>query len=239
MIGLGTVINTAAVAAGCLVGLLFKKGIKASLQKTLTSACGVATIFIGGSGVFAAMLRPTQNGLEASGAMMLIISLVLGGLLGEALDIEGKMEGLGEKIKSSVGKGEDGKFTEGVVGLSLVICVGAMAIVGSIQDGVSGDFSLLLSKSVLDFIISIVFASAYGVGTVFAAGAIFVYQGLITALAAFFGSFMSSSVIDALSFVGSALIFCVGVNLVLGKKIKVGNLLPALVFGAVYALIFP
>lgn len=132
------------------------------------------------------MLRPTQNGLEASGAMMLIISLVLGGLLGEALDIEGKMEGLGEKIKSSVGKGEDGKFTEGFVGLSLVICVGAMAIVGSIQDGVSGDFSLLLSKSVLDFIISIVFASAYGVGTVFSAGAIFVYQGLITALAAFF-----------------------------------------------------
>ena len=239
MIGLGTVINTAAVAAGCLVGLLFKKGIKASLQKTLTSACGVATIFIGGSGVFAAMLRPTQNGLEASGAMMLIISLVLGGLLGEAIDIEGKMEGLGEKIKSSVGKGEDGKFTEGFVGLSLVICVGAMAIVGSIQDGVSGDFSLLLSKSVLDFIISIVFASAFGVGTVFSAGAIFVYQGLITALAAFFGSFMSSSVIDALSFVGSALIFCVGVNLVLGKKIKVGNLLPALVFGAVYALIFP
>lgn len=82
MIGLGTVINTAAVAAGCLVGLLFKKGIKASLQKTLTSACGVATIFIGGSGVFAAMLRPTQNGLEASGAMMLIISLVLGGTFG-------------------------------------------------------------------------------------------------------------------------------------------------------------
>lgn len=239
MIGLGTVINTAAVAAGCLAGLFFKKGINSSLQQILMSACGVATMFIGGSGVFAAMLRPTENGLETTGSMMLIISLVLGGLLGQLIDIEGKMEILGEKIKSSVGKGDDGRFTEGFVGLSLVICVGAMAIVGSIQDGVSGDCSLLVSKSVLDFIISVVFASAYGVGTVFSAGVIFVYQGLITALAAFLGSFVSSSVIDALSFVGSALIFCVGVNLVFGKRIKVGNLLPALVFGAGYALIFP
>lgn len=238
MIGLGTLINTAAVAVGCLLGMLFKKGISEQVQNILMSACGVATMFIGAGGVFASMLVPSEKGFETAGGMLLIISLVLGGLLGQLCGIERRMDCLGEKIKSAVGAQGDGGFVEGFVGLSLVVCVGAMAVVGAIEDGTTGNCTTLISKSVLDFIISIVFASSYGIGTIFSAAAILVYEGLITAAAAFFGSFVPQSVISDISFVGSALIFCVGINLVFGKKIKVGNFLPALVVAAVYSVVF-
>ena len=128
-------------------------------------------------------------------------------------------------------------FVEGFVNVSLIICVGAMAIVGSIQDGISGDYSLLMAKAILDMIIVLVFASTHGVGVVFSAVPILVYQGGITLIAALFGSFISGQIVSDLSFIGSALIFCVGINIGFGKKFKVGNMLPALIVPVIYNMI--
>lgn len=166
--------------------------------------------------------------------MLLIFSLVFGGILGETINIEEKMDAIGERIKKTVKEEKDNFFVEGFVNVSLIICVGAMAIVGSIQDGISGDYSLLITKAVLDFVIVIVFASTYGAGAVFSAVPIFVYQGSITLMAAIGGSFLSDAIISDLSFIGNALIFCVGVNIGFGKKFRVGNMLPALIVPVIY-----
>ena len=234
MIGLGTIINTLAVVVGGLIGMCLKNGLKKNLQDILMQACGVATIFIGASGTLAKMFVIENGSLSTKGTMLLIFSLVLGGILGEAINIEEKMDFLGEKIKKAVKAEKDNLFVEGFVNVSLIICVGAMAIVGSIQDGISGDYSLLATKAVLDLVIVVVFASSYGLGAVFSAVPIFLYQGGITLMAAIGGSFLSDAIISDLSFIGNALIFCVGVNIAFGKKFRVGNMLPALLVPVVY-----
>ena len=234
MIGLGTIINTLAVIAGGLIGLCLKSGLKKNLQDILMQACGVATIFIGASGTLAKMFVFEDGVFGTQGTMLLIFSMVLGSLLGEIANIEEKMDFLGERIKKAVKAEKDNLFVEGFVNVSLIICVGAMAIVGSIQDGISGDYSLLMTKAVLDLVIVAVFASTYGIGAVFSAVPIFIYQGGITLIAAIGGAFLSEAIISDLSFVGNALIFCVGVNIAFGKKFRVGNMLPALIVPVVY-----
>lgn len=237
MIGLGTLINTAGVIAGGLIGLGLKNGIRKNMQEIMMQACGAATIFIGGAGALSKMLVFQDGKIETQGTMLLIFSLVLGSLLGEWIGIEQKMDLLGEKIKKAVKAENDHLFVEGFVNVSLIICVGAMAIVGSIQDGISGDYSLLVAKAILDLIIVVVFAATYGIGAVFSAVPIFIYQGAITLAAAFLGSFVSETVINELSFIGSVLIFCVGVNIGFGKKFRIGNMLPALLIPVVYEAI--
>jgi len=133
----------------------------------------------------------------------------------------------------------DNRFVEGFVNVSLIICVGAMAVVGSIQDGISGDWSLLAAKAILDAIIVMVFASGYGLGAVFSAVPILVFQGSITLIAALAGSFVSEAMLDGLSFIGSALIFCIGINIAFGKKFPVGNMLPAILIPIIYEIIQP
>lgn len=236
MIGLGTIINTAAVIAGGLLGLLLKKGIAKRFEKILMQALGLATIFIGAGGVLQYMLVIKEGGLSTQGTMLLIFSLVIGCVIGQLLDIEAKMEALGTKLKSAVGRKNDSLFVEGFVTTSLIICVGAMAIVGAMQDGLSGDSSMLIAKALLDFALVAILASTYGVGPIFSAIPIFVYQGAITAISALFGAVISDRLIQMLSFVGSALIFCVGVNLVREKTFKVANMLPALLIPILWEL---
>ena len=228
MIGLGTIINTVAVLVGGLLGLLLKNGVAKKFESILMQALGLATIFVGAGGVLKYMLVVEAEGLNTRGTMLLIFSLVIGCLIGQLLDIESKMETLGIKLKQAVRIKNDNHFVEGFVTTSLIICVGAMAIVGAMQDGLSGDSSMLVAKSLLDFALVAIMASAYGVGAVFSALPIFVYQGAITLIAALFGAIISDGLIEQLSFVGSALIFCVGVNIVREKTFQVANMLPAL-----------
>ncbi len=228
MIGLGTIVNTAAVVVGGLLGLLLKNSVAKRFEKILMQALGLSTIFIGAGGVFQYMLVVENGHLTTRGTILLIFSLVLGCMLGQLLDIETKMETIGVKLKAAVRMQNDNRFVEGFVNASLIACVGAMAIVGAMQDGLSGDSSMLIAKSMLDFALVAILASSYGVGAVFSAIPIFVYQGAITVIAALFGSVISDVLIEELSFVGSALIFCVGVNLVREKTFKVANMLPAL-----------
>ena len=236
MFGFGTIINTAAVFLGGVLGMLLNKGITERFQKTLMSACGVATIFIGITGTLQGMLTVNDGKIQTQGTMLLIFSLVLGGLFGEFVNIEKRMDSIGAKLKKLLKAENDNKFVDGFVNTSLIICVGAMAIVGSIQDGLTGDYSMLTAKAILDFVIVVIMASTYGVGAMCSGIAIFVYQGVITLVSHFAGNFISEELTGYLSYIGSALIFCVGINITFGKKIRVGNLLPALLVPAVYVL---
>lgn len=229
MIGLGTIVNTLAVIVGSGIGLIIKGGLKQRYQQTIMQALGLATIFIGASGVMSGMLKVMDSGLETQGSMLLIASLVFGAIVGEFLNIELRLEQLGNWIKNKVKVKNDTTFVEGFVTSALVICVGAMAIVGSLQDGLQGDPSTLYAKAILDFIIVMVFASTLGIGVMFSALPLFVYQGSITLFSSFLRPFLTETVILNLSFVGSVLIFAVGVNLCFGNKIKVANLLPAMI----------
>lgn len=236
MIGLGTIINTAAVLAGGLLGLLLKNGIAKKFESILMQSLGLATIFIGAGGVLKYMLVVENGSLNTQGTMLLIFSLVIGCLLGQWLDIESRMETIGMKLKAAARVKNDNRFVEGFVTTSLIICVGAMAIVGAMEDGLSGDCSMLVTKAMLDFALVAILASTYGVGVIFSAIPIFVYQGAITLIAALFGAVISDALIEALSFVGSALIFCVGVNLVREKTFRVANMLPALLVPVLWEL---
>ncbi|MDD5945940.1 MAG: DUF554 domain-containing protein [Clostridia bacterium] len=237
MIGIGAIINTIAVLAGGAIGILLRKGLKDNIQKALMSGCGLATIFIGTAGTLKGMLTVNNGVIETSGSMLLIFSLTLGGLIGELINVEKRMDTLGEKLKKLFRAEGDSRFVDGFVNTSLIICVGAMAIVGSIQDGLSGDASMLTAKAVLDFVIVIVLASTYGPGAMCSAIPILVYEGALTLAAYFAGNFISEALIANLSYVGSALIFCVGVNVAFGNKFKVGNMLPSLLIPVIYAII--
>lgn len=229
MIGLGTIVNTLAVIVGGFLGMIVKGGLKERYQETLMQALGLATLFIGVSGAMSGMLKIIDKGIETQGSMLLIASLVFGALVGEFLNIELRLEQLGEWIKRKVAVKDNSQFVEGFVTSSLVICVGAMAIVGSLQDGLQGEASMLFAKAILDFVIVMIFASTLGIGVVFSALPLCIYQGSITIFASFLTPFLTDTVIANLSFVGSVLIFAVGINLCFGKKIKVGNLLPSMI----------
>ena len=237
MFGLGTLINTGAVIAGGLIGMTLKKGIPENCREVLMEACGVSTIFIGVGGVLSKMLVIHNGTLETQGTMLLIFSLILGSLAGSLLNIEMKLEEFGEFLKKKFHTEGDSLFVEGFVTCTLVICIGAMAIVGSIEDGLTGNASTLIAKATLDFVIVLVFASTLGKGVVFSALPLFLYQGSITLIAALCGNFMNTELVNWLSYVGSALIFCVGVNIAFGKKFAVGNMLPALLVPIFYSVI--
>ncbi|MCQ2471395.1 MAG: DUF554 domain-containing protein [Clostridia bacterium] len=237
MKGLGTIVNVAAVALASLLGLLFKGGIKEKYQNMVKTALGVATIFIGAAGTLAEMLQIGENGkLSTQGSMLLFISLVVGGLLGELLAIEDKLESVGVWLKKKVKAEGDNRFVDGFVDATLVICIGAMAIMGSLQDGLTGSHETLFIKSSLDFFFITILSSTMGIGTLFSIIPMGIYQGLITLSAGLIAPYMSDLLISNLSLVGSVLIFCIGVNFVAGKKFKVGNLLPALLGPVVYEI---
>lgn len=235
MTGLGTLINTGGILAGGLAGLVFGKFMTARYQDTLTSACGLCVIFIGIAGTIEKMMTITDGVLSSRGTMMVIGSFTAGSLLGEFLNIEHHLESFGNWLKARTGNSGDAKFVEGFVTASLTVCIGAMAVVGSIQDGISGDYSILAAKAVLDFIIILVMTASMGKGCLFSAVPVALFQGLVTILARVIAPLMTPAALDNLSLTGSMLIFCVGVNLIWGKKIKVANMLPTLIVAVAWA----
>lgn len=237
MIGLGTIINTAAILVGGMLGGLFGRFLNRSTQNTLTTVCGVSTLFIAVSGALEGMLRVENGSVVSSGAMLIIGCLAVGGFVGELLDIENGFERFGEWLKLKTGNAKDRGFVDAFVTASLTVCIGAMAIVGSIQDGIIGDYSILATKSVLDLIIIMVMTCSMGRGAVFSAIPVAVFQGSITALAGLVRPLMTDMALANLSLIGNILIFCVGINLVWGKKVKVANLLPAIVAAVIAAFL--
>ena len=238
MAGLGTIINTAAILVGGVFGALFGRFLSESAQDTLTKVCGVSTLFIAITGALEGMLTVVDGKIVSGGSMLVIGCLAIGAVIGELMNIEGAFERFGEWLKVKSGNAKDKGFVNAFVTASLTVCIGAMAIVGSIQDGIAGDYSILATKAVLDLIIIIVMSCSLGRGAVFSAIPVAVFQGSITALAGLVKPLMTEVALANLSLVGNVLIFCVGINLVWGKKVKVANLLPA-VFVAVAAAFLP
>lgn len=230
MRGLGTIINAFAVILGGMLGILGKRFLKERYQDTIIKSTGFSVIFLGAAGTLSKMLIPSDGGLTISGSMTLILSLALGALVGEIIDIDALFERFGDWLKHKTGSDGDNQFTNGFVSASLTVSIGAMGIMGSIQDGIYGDHSTLIAKAILDFIIVMIMASSMGKGCVFSFLPIALIQGSMTALAAVLSGFVTDAMLTNLSLVGNILIFCVGVNLVWPKTIKVANLLPALIF---------
>lgn len=235
MFALGTIINTLTVIAGGMIGMTLKNGLKQRFQETIMQGLGLAVLFVGVAGAMTGMLEITDGQLNSTGSYVLVVSMVVGAVIGEAINVEYRVGQFASYLKNKV-KSNDSQFIEGFVSTSLVICVGAMAVVGALQDGLAGDSSILISKAMMDFVIVMVFASALGIGTVFSAIPIFIYQGAITVCASFLAPYFTDTVVASLSFVGSVLIFAVGTNLCFQTKIKVGNLLPAIFVAMILAL---
>ena len=249
MPGIGTIINTAAILAGGLLGLMFGRLLPERVQDGLLKANGIAVIFIGISGALQHMLQiegsmtgsaaagvATGLNLTVAGSMMMIMSLTIGTLIGEFADLEGHLTTFGEWLKAKSGNARDKEFVSAFVTASLTVCIGAMAIVGSIEDGAAHDPSILISKAILDFTIILVMTASMGKGCIFSAIPVALLQGSFTLLAVWIAPLVTDKAMNNLSLVGSILIFCVGLNLIRDKKIRVANMLPALIIAAVWSV---
>lgn len=238
MYGLGTLINTVAIIIGGLLGLLFGKLISERFQDTLRKTCGICVLFIGIAGALEGMMTVREDGSLSSGkAVLIVLCMALGSLVGELLNIEGGFERFGAWLKRKTGSSEDNNFIDGFVTASFTVCIGAMAIMGAIKDAIYGDISILVTKSILDFIIVMIMTGSLGKGCIFSAIPVALLQGSVTALSVFIMPIMTDAALLNLSMVGSILIFCVGLNLVWGKKVKVANMLPAIIFAVAAAFL--
>jgi hypothetical protein len=225
---LGTIVNTAAIVLGGLLGLLFGQALPEKMKKTVIQGIGLAVLLIGGS-----MALQTKNPL------IVIASLVLGGVIGEWIDIELRLQHFGQWLEQRLAKnGQVTGFTKAFVTASLIYCVGAMAIMGSLESGLKGNYNILFAKSMLDGISALVFASSMGIGVLVSAVPVFVYQGAITMSAGLLQGILSAQVIAEMSAAGGLLILGIGFNILEFKEIKVGNLLPAIFIAVPLTILF-
>ena len=194
-------------------------------------------VFLGAAGTLSKMLSIEPDGtLSTTGTLLMVISLALGALIGELLALDAKFESFGEWLKRKSGSDGDNQFVNGFVSASLTVSIGAMSVIGSIQDGIYGDHSTLVAKAIIDFIIVLIMASSMGKGCIFSCIPVAILQGTMTALAVLLSRFMTAEVLDNISLVGNILIFCVGINLVWPKTIKTANLLPSLLVAVAMTL---
>ncbi len=219
---LGTIVNSLAIIVGGFMGIMIKKGLKDNYKEIVMQGIGLSVIVIGLMGAF-----------KAQNILLVIISIVIGSLIGEMIGIEKGLNMLGRSLQSRVG-GNNSSFSEGFVTTSLIYCVGAMAIVGALESGLTGNHETLFAKSILDGITSVIFASTFGIGVVFSGVSVFIYQGIITIAASSLKELLTDSVITEMSAVGGILIMGIGLNIMDIKKIKIGNMLPSIFIPLVY-----
>ena len=227
----GTVINAAAIIAGSLLGLLIRGGLKEKYKEMVMHVLGLCVLFVGASSALGGLLDADAE------PVLFIVSLVLGSLCGQWLDIEGRLERLGQILQNKIGN-KGGNIAQGFVSGSLLFCVGTMAVLGSLESGIQGDYTTLFAKSVIDGVTSIVLASTLGIGVAFSAAAVFLYQGAITLFASFLQSYLTADMLREISIVGGIMIFAIGLNMLEIKKIKIGNALPAILVPVLYYLPF-
>ena len=242
MHGLGTIINVCCIVVGGVVGLLGRRLITQKLQDALIQACGLAVLFLGIGGAMEKMLAVAtasdgSSALSSGGTMTILISLAVGAVIGEAIDLDARFERFGIWLRAKTGSEGDAGFVNGFVTASLTVCIGAMAIVGAIQDGISGDYATLALKGALDAVIICAMAASMGKGAVFAALPVGVLQGLVTLACIPLQPLMTTAALNNLGLVGSILIFCVGVNLIWPRTFKPANMLPAVFIAAALAFV--
>lgn len=245
MFGLGTIVNALAIIIGGLCGLISRSFLKERYQETITKAMGFAVIIMALGSTLSQMLvvkiLDSSDGLRGSldtqGTMMMIISLSVGAILGELLNLEQKLERFGKWLRDKTGSQGDSRFIDAFVSASLTVCIGAMAIIGAIQDGISGNHDTLFAKAILDFMIIVIMTASLGKGCIFSAIPVALFQGTITVLAKQAAFLMTDAAMSNISLVGNVLILCVGVNLIWPKTIRVANVLPAIVIAVMFAIL--
>ncbi len=225
---LGVLVNVATVLLGSAVGLVFKKGISKKYSDAVMTGIGLCTVLIGISGM-----------LKGENVLVAIISMVLGAIIGTALDIDGKLNGIGSLLQKKMKK-EDGKVSiaEGFVTASLLFCVGAMTIIGSLEAGLKGDNTTLFTKSILDLFSSMMLSASLGIGVIFAAIFVLVFQGGLVLLSGLLESVLTETAVAEITCVGSLMILALGLNLMGIIKIKVANYFPALIFAPLISALF-
>ncbi len=225
---LGVLVNAAAIMVGALLGVLFKKGIPERFTNAIMSAIGLCVLVIGGTGV-----------LKGENLLVMIVSMVLGTALGTWIDIDQKLNALGKWVERRFNQGDSsGSVAQGFVTGSLLFCVGAMAIVGSLESGLSGNHTTLFTKALLDGISSVMLAVSLGVGVLLSAAPVFLYQGAIVLLAQVLQPLLSDTIIAEMTCVGSLMIVALAFNMLGITKIKVANLLPAIVIAPFVSVLF-
>ena len=230
---LGTTVNAIAIIVGCAAGLLIKSGLSGRYKEIILQAVGLSVLFIGIASSLGNLLQPEAH------PILFIISLVIGGALGEFIGIEQRLKSMGDFFERRLA-GDEGSFSKGFVSASILFCVGSMAILGSFQSGTQGEHSILFAKSVLDGVISIIFASTWGLGVMLSAVSVFIYQGTLTMGAQVAEPYLTADMLREISIVGGVLMSAIGIDMLNMCKIKVGNLLPAVVVPVVYyAAILP
>lgn len=239
MRGLGTIINVACIIGGGLAGNLIGNRLKSKMQETILNMIGLGVILLGISGALEHMLPLGDGERMSGGIIMMFLSLSVGALIGELLRIEDQVLQFGVWLKQKSGSGEDNRFVDAFVTASFTICIGAMAVIGSITDGISGDYSILAAKGVIDAIVIFIMTVSLGRGSIFSAIPVAVFQGSITLIAYFAGEFLPPAALANLSFVGSILILAVGLNMLRDKQIRVANALPAIVIAVLFGFFPP
>ena len=236
--GIGVLANVLGIVGGGLLGLGCGRLISERFQKAIMMACAVAVIFLGLTGTVKEMLQiGADGGVTLVGTNCMLASLIGGVVIGEAIDLEDRMERFGHWLQQKTGSGGDTRFVEGFVTASLTVCIGAMAVIGSINDRLLSDPSVLFAKTVIDAVIVMIMTSALGKGCIFSAISVGIFQGIIFLLAGFLEPIMTPAALKSLSAVGNILIFCVGTNLFGLPHVRIANLLPALVIAVVWVLV--
>ncbi len=230
MAGLGTLVNVAAIIAGAVVGLLVKRGLPENWQQTMMSGIALCIFVIG-----------LQMALATENIIITVVSLATGAIIGEALGIEARLNQLGNWVGSKAAGKEEGaakRIAEGFVSATLLFCIGAMAVVGSIQDGLAGDHTTLFAKATLDGIISVILSANLGIGVMFSSVSVGLYQGAITALAGFLEPYVAGGVLTEITAAGGVMIMAIGTNMLNITKIRISNMLPGIITAALIGTYF-
>jgi len=220
----GTIVNFSAIIAGSVLGVILKERFPLNIQETIMKGLSLAVVLIG-----------LDMAMQTNNLLVVIFSLVIGGIVGEVIDIEKRLQKIGEYFKNKFKKNND-LFVQGFVQASLVFCVGAMAIMGAIQDGLNNDPSILFNKSMLDGVASIAFSATFGIGVLFSAFPVLIYQGSIALFASIIQQYLSEVMINEMTATGGLLILAIGFNIMGMTKIRVGNLLPSLLVAVFLAM---
>ncbi len=228
---IGTIVNAAGIAAGGFLGLVFKKFIRDSWTGTINKALGLSVVVIGLNGVVSNMISVTDGRLSSSGELLLVVSLIIGSLAGEILRLDDHLESFSKRVESRFSASG---FAASLMNASVLFCVGAMAIIGSIQEGLTGDPSILYVKAVLDTVSAVIFGATLGMGVIFSSVPVFVYQGLITISAGLLGSLLQGELLGQVCAVGYTIIIAIGLNFLVSDRIKTLNMLPAVLVPVIW-----
>lgn len=237
MPGVGTLIDMSGIIAGGATALAFGKLFSDQMKNMMMTVCGISVFVIGLTGIMQGMLTVTDGAVSVSGSIPLIISLVAGAAIGELLSIEAHIEKLGIRMQGLFGRRDEGTFADGFVKASMVVGIGAMAVMGPITEGLYGDHSVLIAKALFDFVIIMVLTIPYGKGCLFASVPVGILQGGLTLLACQAKTLLTDAALASLTTTGSIMILCLGINLIWNKEIRVANMLPMIIIGVVLSYV--